>query len=117
MTTSPSTPNIPVQVRTDLVALLDYDWSSEERDYEANPDDRHVFLAMQRLLEWLDGSSPGTPWDDDLVQFPRLLCEIVATQSLDVPALCESMDLEPADIDELLERAHVQWERAKSVLT
>lgn len=53
-------------------------------------------------------------WDDDLIQFARLLCEINATHSeIDVAALCESMDLEYDDIDTLFDRAHVVWEQAK----
>lgn len=53
-------------------------------------------------------------WDNNLIQFARLLCEINATFSeIDFPALCESMDLEPEDIDELFDRANDVWEKAK----
>jgi hypothetical protein len=52
-------------------------------------------------------------WDDDSIQFPRLICEIIATQELDLAELGESMDLEPADLNELFERAHVKWEQSK----
>lgn len=52
-------------------------------------------------------------WDDDTIQFARLLAEISATQdSLDIAALCESMNLEPADVDALFERADVAWKAA-----
>lgn len=53
-------------------------------------------------------------WEDDSIQFPRLLCEIMATQDkLDIPALAESMDLSVEDVNELFDRAHTTWERAK----
>jgi hypothetical protein len=46
-------PGLPQNVRTDLQALLDYNWSSEAADYERNPDPRHIFLAMTRLRDFL----------------------------------------------------------------
>jgi hypothetical protein len=53
-------------------------------------------------------------WERDDYQFPRLLAEIAATQdSLDIDALCESMDLVPGDIHELFDRAQMAWERIK----
>ena len=53
-------------------------------------------------------------WEDDLVQFARLLCEIRAIQdNFDVAGLCASMDLEESDLDELLDRAHDVWESTK----
>lgn len=62
----------------------------------------------------VDVTPTASPWHDDLVQFPRLLAEIVATQdNLDVDALCESMDLTREQLDELFERANTAWEAAK----
>lgn len=56
-------------------------------------------------------------WNNDPLQFARLLAEIRATQDhLDVDALCESMDLQPGDIDELFERADAAWEKAKAAV-
>lgn len=56
----------------------------------------------------------GEAWDDNLVQFARLLCEIKATQDhLDIDELCESMDLAPDDIEALFDRADEVWELAK----
>lgn len=52
-------------------------------------------------------------WDDNTIQFARLLCEIMATQNVDYEALCESMDLTDADINDLFDRADDVWERAK----
>jgi hypothetical protein len=56
-------------------------------------------------------------WDNNQVQFARLLAEIVATQDkLDIKALCESMDLEPEQINELFDRADTAWEAAKKAV-
>ncbi len=53
-------------------------------------------------------------WNDNSIQFPRLLAEILATQeNLDMAALCESMDLEPREVDEIFDRAEAEWERIK----
>lgn len=53
-------------------------------------------------------------WEDDGIQFPRLICELLATQEIDWDALCESMDLSGGDIDELLDRARFSWEQTKA---
>ena len=53
----------------------------------------------------------GSVWERDEIQFPRLLAEIAATQELGMDALCESMDLTQADIDELFDRASTTWQR------
>lgn len=56
-------------------------------------------------------------WNDNLVQFARLLCEVVAIQdNLDIPGLAESMDLTQEDVLVLLDRANTEWERAKGNL-
>lgn len=53
-------------------------------------------------------------WEDDLVQFARLLREILATQdTLDIGVLADSMDLRREEVSELFERAHEVWEEAK----
>lgn len=58
-----------------------------------------------------------TPWENDFIQFARLLNEIRATQEdFDEEALCDEMDLEPSDIDELFDRAMIVWETAKGNL-
>ncbi len=60
-------------------------------------------------------SKPRTTWDDDRVQFPRLLAELRAvglTQD-QYAGLCESMDLGVAEIHGLLERAETAWSRIK----
>lgn len=53
-------------------------------------------------------------WEDDSVQFPRLLAEIAATQDkLDIPALAQAMDLSTEEVGELFDRAQDEWERVK----
>ena len=56
-------------------------------------------------------------WEDDSIQFPRLLCEIMATQeNFDFDLLCDSMDLENERIHELLDRANTAWEKTKETV-
>ena len=71
---------------------------------------------------WVHGvpASPKTPyrgtWGDNSVQFPRLLAEIsanVGISSADWAGLCESMDLNHDELEELFNRAHEEWERIK----
>lgn len=53
-------------------------------------------------------------WNNDAIQFPRLLCEIIATQdNLDIQALAESMDLTVGQVNELFDRANTAWESIK----
>lgn len=56
-------------------------------------------------------------WNDDTIQFPRLIAELemagVFTRKT-FKLLCESMDLENENIDELLERAQKTWDKIKS---
>jgi len=73
-------------------------------------------LLLSRREVLAHGTLPGarTRWEDDEVQFARMLCEIAATQgALDIDALAASMDLEPSEIDEVFDRASERWERAK----
>ena len=51
-------------------------------------------------------------WENNEVQFARLLCELIASD-YNVTDAAKSMDLEVKDINELLDRAHTVWERAK----
>ena len=56
----------------------------------------------------------NSKWESNMIQFPRLLAEIAATQpALDLQAIADSMDLEVADVDELFERAEAEWENIK----
>lgn len=58
-------------------------------------------------------------WDDDLIQFARLICEISANVEIsdnDWLALYQSMDLQPRDLHELFDRANKRWEEHKEKL-
>jgi hypothetical protein len=54
-------------------------------------------------------------WDDNLLQFARLLAEIKAVGLLPAQMydLCDSMDLDSAQIQEILDRAEIEFEKAK----
>lgn len=57
-----------------------------------------------------------SPWDDNSIQFPRLICEINACVDIrgkDWQTLCESMDLQEEDVEELFDRANDEWEKIK----
>lgn len=56
----------------------------------------------------------NTTWNNNAIQFPRLLAEIMATQNLDMEALAESMDLDIAEINQLFDRADSAWEAIKA---
>ena len=52
--------------------------------------------------------------DENLIQFARLLCEIVATQdNFDSDALCKEMDISDIELNEIFDKAHDVWEDAK----
>jgi hypothetical protein len=53
-------------------------------------------------------------WEINAVQFPRLISELQACGAFTrhmMVALCHSMDLKPRDLEELIERACVEWDR------
>lgn len=52
-------------------------------------------------------------WENNSLQFARLLSEIMATQELDLEVLAESMDLSVDEVGELFDRANLVWEEAK----
>ena len=55
-------------------------------------------------------------WDNNETQFARLLCELMATQTMDLSETAASMDLEMDELHELLDRANEVWEAAKARL-
>ena len=55
-------------------------------------------------------------WNDDRIQFARLLYEIELTQNLDYEALKQEMDLDAEELGELFERARECVEEAKGSL-
>lgn len=58
----------------------------------------------------------NSAWNDNSIQFPRLLAEIAAIglSREDKDALCASMDLEPAELEELFVRAEKEFEQMKA---
>ena len=57
-----------------------------------------------------DNPEPSNVWEDNNIQFPRLLAEIWYTQEIDYDELCDSMDLTDEQVDELFDRARTIWE-------
>ena len=56
-------------------------------------------------------------WEDDRIQFARLISEIVACEeSLDTITLCESMDLEEEELQSLFDRAEEVFEQSKRAI-
>jgi hypothetical protein len=55
-------------------------------------------------------------WNNNAIQFPRLLAEINACVDIgkhDMAELCMSMDLSVREIHELFDRAEEEWQRIK----
>jgi len=55
-------------------------------------------------------------WNDNSVQFPRLISEIFSTVNISdesMDGLCESMDLTESEVQEIVDRAHAEWEIIK----
>ncbi len=71
-----------------------------------------------RMVELKEGETSTVPlWERNDIQFPRLLAEIVATMDIlesDWEALCQSMDLSSKEVEELFDRAQVEWDRIKA---
>ncbi len=66
---------------------------------------------------------PNANWDNDAIQFARLIAEMEAvgffsdvTPGSDGEALLKSMDLEPLDLGQIVGRAQAVWDRVKSQL-
>lgn len=56
-------------------------------------------------------------WENDLIQFSRLIAEISATVDIsedDWNALCESMDLTDDELNALFDRAGEKWNQIKA---
>lgn len=56
-------------------------------------------------------------WENDKIQFARLLCEMMATCEIkkkDFKALCDSMDLTAEEVNSLFDRAEKVWEDTKA---
>lgn len=58
----------------------------------------------------------GTPqanWENNAIQFPRLLAEIWETCDFNMDALRESMDCTSDQISDIFERAQAVWDAIK----
>lgn len=58
-------------------------------------------------------------WQRSDLQYPRLIAELLATGAFDTnirTAICDSMDLEPHQLDELLSRAESDWTTIKQTI-
>ena len=56
-------------------------------------------------------------WKNNAIQFPRLIAELEAVGAFTPEVmrdLRESMDLEDENISEIVDRAQVEWEKAKA---
>ncbi len=55
-------------------------------------------------------------WENDLIQFARLLSEIRATQVIEYKLLCEATDLEAKDIKSVFDRADKVFGQLKKIV-
>lgn len=58
-------------------------------------------------------------WEDNLTQFARVIEEAQAAGAFTpevMETMCDSMDLEEGELEELLERARIAWEEAKATV-
>lgn len=99
---------------SDILYGLGVSVDKDEYSYAAGFD-KFMLTEIKPMIEAIESrGSRHNKWDDDSIQFPRLLCEIMATQeNIDFERLAESMDLEHDRIHELFDRANTAWEKAK----
>lgn len=73
-------------------------------------------MTLETAAETVNSSqdSENRVWEDNRIQFPRLISEIMATQDLDLECLAESMDLTIDEVNELFDRASEEWESIKA---
>jgi hypothetical protein len=76
---------------------------------KAAPEEQLCTLGGNRGVHWIP-NIPTPKWDDTRLQALRLVSEIIATQELDMEMLCESMDLEMSELNELMDRIQKEWE-------
>lgn len=56
-------------------------------------------------------------WENDTIQFARLLCELMATQdNINLRTVAKEMDLSVKRVRELLDRADAVWQNSKESL-
>ena len=57
----------------------------------------------------------GLNWERNWIQFPRLIRSMVLTQSLDVPAIAEHLDLSLTQVYALIKRADDEMARVQEM--
>ena len=55
------TPGLPQPPRDALEQVLNYLWNDEERSFEEDPGEHHLFRALRHVREWLDRNPPPDP--------------------------------------------------------
>lgn len=85
-----------------------FDTWSDARDFVVE-----IYRDGSYIVEYGPHICPQPVWENDSIQFPRLLSEIIATHELNLSVLAESMDLTVDDVNELMDRAQERWERIK----
>ena len=64
-----------------------------------------------------DNPNPDAKWNDNAIQFPRLIAEISANVEItdkEWEDMCDSMDVTPVELEQLFNRASAEWERLKA---
>lgn len=59
---------------------------------------------------------PDINWRNDSIQFPRLIAELMAAGAFTpevISSLCDQMDLDADQIDEVIDRAQTVWDHIK----
>ena len=85
--------------------------------FTLNEDDQSHTVRMNykiniRHIEISDNRKDDK-WDNDEIQFPRLISEILATQDINYELLGASMNLSVDQVKELFARADQKWEMIK----
>jgi hypothetical protein len=102
-------------------AMADAALSAAHAEYEASKANviaaqAERDAAMARALKAENQKETTEAWDDNTIQFARLLCELVANNAtLNLEDVAEGMDLELAQVLSLFDRAVDVWESAKTV--
>ena len=111
----------------DVALVVAMGWDAEMEEYLPSP--LAVMLEGDPFQQFYDPTSDclpdignmkleverPDPWENNAIQFSRMLAEIHAVGLTEdqIGELCSSMDLDPEDIEELLERAEEDFEGMK----
>ena len=75
-----------------------------------------IFKKIAKRPKKIAIRSPDKNWKNNDIQFPRLLAEMVAAgipTEAQMQEICESMDLLPDQVDDILDRAQEVWDDIK----